>query len=237
MITRDAAEKQFETASPAFRQTRRIDELRAREFSRLDASGNVYLDFTGGALYAESQVKKHADLLRRQVLGNPHSKSPASACATALLEETRARVLHFFNAPADEYQVIFTSNATHALKLVGESYPFAPGGTFLLTFDNHNSVNGIREYARAHGARIVYVPVVPPEMRSAEARIASALAEHAGSEGGHLFAYPAQSNFRACSIRSSGSTRRMRTGGTFSSTLRRSRRRTCSTWRAGARTS
>jgi len=195
MITRDAAEKQFETASPAFRQTRRIDELRAREFSRLDASGNVYLDFTGGALYAESQVKKHADLLRRQVLGNPHSKSPASACATALLEETRARVLQFFNAPADEYQVIFTSNATHALKLVGESYPFAPGGAFLLTFDNHNSVNGIREYARAHGARIVYVPVVPPEMRSAEPRIASALAEHAGSEGGHLFAYPAQSNF------------------------------------------
>src|SRR6185503_5038240 len=83
----------------------------------------------------------------------------------------------------------------HALKLVGESYPFAPGGAFLLTFDNHNSVNGIREYARAHGAAIVYVPVVPPEMRSAGTRIASALAEHAGVDGGHLFAYPAHSHF------------------------------------------
>ncbi len=189
------AQKQFEAATPLFRLTHTIDELRAREFSRLDSGGTIYLDYTGGALYAESQVKRHADLLQHTVLGNPHSKSPASACATALLEETRARVLKFFNACADEYQVIFTANATHALKLVGESYPFGPGGTFLLTFDNHNSVNGIREYARAHGARIVYVPVIPPEMRSTDAAIARALVEHEGADGGHLFAYPAQSNF------------------------------------------
>ena len=29
--------------------------------------------------------------------------------------------------------------ATGALKLLGESYPFAPGGACLLTADNHNS--------------------------------------------------------------------------------------------------
>jgi selenocysteine lyase/cysteine desulfurase len=195
MITLAEAEREFEAASPAFRLTRPIDELRAREFSRLDAGGNVYLDFTGGSLYAESQVAQHADLLRRQVLGNPHSKSPASACATALLERARGRVLRFFNASPGEYHVIFTANATHALKLVGESYPFGPSGTFLLTFDNHNSVNGIREYARAHGARIVYVPIVPPDMRCADARIAMALAEGRRGEDARLFAYPAQSNF------------------------------------------
>ena len=194
MITLAEAEQQFEAASPSFHLTRSIDELRAREFSRLDAGGNVYLDFTGGSLYAESQVQQHADLLRRQVLGNPHSKSPASACATALLERARARVLRFFNASPSEYQVIFTANATHALKLVGESYPFAPGGEFLLTFDNHNSVNGIREYARARGASIVYVPVVPPDMRCPDVRMASEQAERAGGEA-RLFAYPAQSNF------------------------------------------
>jgi selenocysteine lyase/cysteine desulfurase len=187
--------KRFETASPLFALTSKIDDLRARDYSRLDAGANVYLDYTGGALYSESQVKRHADLLQHNVLGNPHSRSPASECATALVEQTRARVLEFFHACPDEYQVIFTANATHALKLVGESYPFTPDGVFLLTFDNHNSVNGIREYARAHGARIVYVPVVPPEMRSADAAIARALAEHAGTGGGHLFAYPAQSNF------------------------------------------
>ena len=191
----EQAEEQFEAACPAFALTRRIDGLRAREFRRLDDRGDIYLDYTGASLYSESQVRRHADLLRRNVLGNPHSKSPASECATALVEKTRAHVLGFFNACPDEYQVVFTANATHALKLVGESYPFAPGGAFVLTFDNHNSVNGIREFARARGARIVYVPVRPPEMRSTEGDITRALDEQAGGDGGRLFAFPAQSNF------------------------------------------
>ncbi len=195
MTTIADAQKQFEGVSPLFRMTRKIDELRAREFGRLDAGGSVYLDYTGAGLYSESQVKRHAELLRHNLLGNPHSKSPASEFATALVEQARARVLKFFNACPDEYHVVFTANATHALKLVAESYPFSPGGTFLLTFDNHNSVNGIREFARAHGARIVYVPVTPPEMRSSDEAIARGLAEHGGVDGGHLFAYPAQSNF------------------------------------------
>ena len=71
----------------------------------------------------------------------------------------------FFNAPPDEYLCVFTANASAALRLVGESYPFAPGGTFALTFDNHNSVNGIREFARRKGAAVAYVPVVAPELR------------------------------------------------------------------------
>jgi len=50
-------------------------------------------------------------------------------------------VLEFFNASPDEYVVTFTQNASGALKLVGESYPFGPGDAYLLTFDNHNSVN------------------------------------------------------------------------------------------------
>ena len=32
------------------------------------------------------------------------------------------------------------------------------GDRFLLTFDNYNSVNGIREFARARGAETTYVP-------------------------------------------------------------------------------
>jgi molybdenum cofactor sulfurtransferase len=58
----------------------------------------------------------------------------------------------------DEYAAIFTANASTALKLVGESYPFGEGGDhFLLTFDNHNSVNGIREFARRKKAGVTYV--------------------------------------------------------------------------------
>jgi len=61
--------------------------------------------------------------------------------ATELVEHAREYVLKFFNADPEEYLCIFTPNASGALKLVGESYPF-PSGHYLLTFDNHNSVNG-----------------------------------------------------------------------------------------------
>ena len=136
---------------PATRRTRAIDELRAREFARLDALHHVYLDYTGSGLYAASQIERHSELLLGHVLGNPHSSNPTSALSTRLVERCRQRVLDFFGADPAEYAVVFTANASHALKLVGESYPFAPGDQLLLTFDNHNSVNGIREFDRAHG--------------------------------------------------------------------------------------
>ena len=50
-------------------------------------------------------------------------------------------------------------------KLVGEAYPFAAGGRLLLTVDNHNSVNGIREFARAKGATVDYAPLTVPDLR------------------------------------------------------------------------
>ena len=113
---------------------------------------------------------------------------------TELVEEARTSVLHFFNAPEDEYAAIFTPNATGALRLVGEAYPFRPGDRFLLSFDNHNSVNGIREFARAHGADATYVPSVAPELRVDASELARYLTG-TGGEHHNLFAYPAQSNF------------------------------------------
>ena len=47
----------FTTARPAYERTLAIDELRAREFARLDALHHVYLDYTGSGLYAASQVR------------------------------------------------------------------------------------------------------------------------------------------------------------------------------------
>src|SRR5574340_1194124 len=96
---------------------------------------------------------------------------------TDLCEQARASVLNFFHASPEEYTVIFTSNASNALKLVGESYPFKPGGHFLLLFDNHNSVNGIREYARAKGASFTYLPVMAPDLRVEEALLFSCLGQ------------------------------------------------------------
>jgi len=184
----------FERAHPEFADPAGADELRSREFGRLDAAGHVYLDYTGAGLYGASQVRRHMDLLQGDVLGNPHSESPTARRSTALVDEARRHVQSFFNASPEEYCVIFTGNASHALKLVGESYPFGPGGRFLLTFDNHNSVNGIREFARSRGAETTYVPVVPPDLRVDPVTVSTALGT-ADPARHNLFAYPAQSNF------------------------------------------
>jgi molybdenum cofactor sulfurtransferase len=72
-------------------------------------------------------------------------------------EEARSSVLAFFDAPDTEYTVIFTPNATGAMRLVGESFPFAQQSSFVLGMDSHNSINGIRQFALAKGAGFAYV--------------------------------------------------------------------------------
>ena len=184
----------FLKANPSFESTRLLDDLRASDYGRLDRLGQVFLDYTGGGLYADSQIQAVSKLLEDGIFGNPHSDSPASSATTALIEETRDLVLKYFNAPPDEYVAIFTPNATGAIKLVGEAYPFQPGDRYLLAFDNHNSINGVREFARSRQADVTYVRVVPPDLRLDEAQLRAELDRP--NEGGHnLFAYPSQSNF------------------------------------------
>ena len=165
--------------------------LRATEFRRLDEQRQVYLDYTGSALYAESHVAAHAELLRGSLFGNPHSDSPASRASTDAVERARAAVLRFFDADPAEYDVCFTANASGALRLVGEAFPFAAGSRLVLSADNHNSVNGIREFAARRGAITRYVPL------DAELRLADPGRCLAGADPSrpNLFAFPAQSNF------------------------------------------
>jgi len=167
--------------------------LRLREYSRLDATGQIYLDYTGACVYPESLLHRHLTLLAESTFGNPHSASPTSRAATELVEETRGAILRFFNADPEEYEVVFTLNATGALKLLGESYPFGPSAPFALTYDNHNSVNGIREFARGKGAEFAYIPITDPEL-SIDQDAMELVLNMRGRTGG-LLAFPAQSNF------------------------------------------
>jgi selenocysteine lyase/cysteine desulfurase len=170
-----------------------VEELRAREYARLDERGEAYLDYTGGGLYADSQLREHHDLLRGGVFGNPHSTNPTSLAATRHVDAARRAVLAFLNASPDEYAVVFTANASGALKLVGEAYPFRAGSRYLIGADNHNSVQGIREFARARSAEVTYLPLTP-DLRFDAAAVLDALA-HPTTGRPNLFAYPAQSNY------------------------------------------
>jgi selenocysteine lyase/cysteine desulfurase len=165
----------FLTAYPEYVTTARLDDVRATEYRHLDAGGHVYLDYTGAGVPSDAQIRAHAARLRDHCFGNPHSDSPTSTATTDLVERTRRAILAYFNASPAEYAVVFTPNATGACRLVGEAYRFGPRSRFVLTYDNHNSVNGIREYARARGAVTEYVPVTPPELRVDDDTVRAAL--------------------------------------------------------------
>lgn len=189
----DAAYRAFLSAYPEFTTTAAIDDLRAGDYRRLEDQHHVYLDYTGGSLYGESQVRAHADLLADHIFGNPHSANETSSAMTTRVEETRKAVLDWFNARG-RYVAVFTANASAALKLVGEAYPFAPGRRALFTVDNHNSVNGIREFAAAKGASVAYAPLTVPNLRVDRPALSRMLSDRS-ADGRDLLAFPAQSNF------------------------------------------
>ena len=194
VATEREAYAEFLEAYPAYETTELVDGLRATDFKRLDAQRHVYLDYTGASLYAESQLHEHLELLHGGVYGNPHSASITSSASTDLVERTRRTVLAWFNASPDEYTAVFTHNCSGALKHIGESFPFAPPGRLLLACDNHNSVNGIREFARARGVAAEYASLTTPELRldrpSLEAQLGAI-----DRAAANLFVFPAQSNF------------------------------------------
>lgn len=176
----------FETKTDVF-----FENLRKKEYSRLDESRHVYLDYTGGNLYPESLVDMHHVFLKKFVFGNPHSTNPASQLSEKFVTEARQRVLDFFNALG--YDCVFTNNASGALHIVGECYPFSPASHLLLTTDNHNSVNGIREYCRNKGGSFSYSPMNREDLSISGEELLMQLHSHADKKN-KLFAYPAQSN-------------------------------------------
>jgi selenocysteine lyase/cysteine desulfurase len=166
-----------------------ISALRAREFARLDATGCTYLDYAGASLFPRSLVIRDARRLARRVMGNPHSENGPSRASTEAIEIARTLTLQILDADPRFYDIVFTANASGALRIVAEAFPFRAGSRLVLTADNHNSVNGIRVRARRRGATVVYTPLdealraVDPCPWLIEATAPS------------LLAFPAQSNF------------------------------------------
>ncbi|MEA2343959.1 MAG: hypothetical protein QOF63_2128 [Thermoanaerobaculia bacterium] len=168
-----------------------FDELRDREFSRVDAQHHAYLDYAGSALYGDSQLRAHHEILRGGIFGNPHSDSAPSRASTEVMDNARRRLLRFLDVDESTHDVIFTANTSAAIKLVAEAYPFSKERGCFLSADNHNSVNGIREYARRAGAAVCYLPL-DPDLRLLDAEL---LLAEASLHGEGLVAFPAQSNF------------------------------------------
>ena len=166
-----------------------ISALRAREFGRLDATGCTYFDYAGASLFPRSLVLRDGRRLARGVMGNPHSENGPSRASTEAIETARALTLELLDADPRVYDVIFTANASGGLRIVAEAFPFAAGSRFVLTADNHNSVNGIRVRARRRGASVAYTPL------GADLRALNPSPWLIEATSPSLFAFPAQSNF------------------------------------------
>lgn len=166
-----------------------VEALRRSEFSRLDTCQTTYLDHVGGTLAPESLLEEDYRVLKSTILGNPHSGSKSSDTA---YERARTEIYRFFRCSPDEYEIVFTPNASGAIRLVAESFPFENGSEVLLTKDNHTSVHGLREYAKSKGASVKYIPL-DHELRILDSSMRRSLDKLAPGHP-HLLAYPAQSN-------------------------------------------
>ncbi|HEV8392893.1 MAG TPA: aminotransferase class V-fold PLP-dependent enzyme [Vicinamibacterales bacterium] len=171
------------------RATDRVAGLRAREFARLDRTATVYLDYTGAALYPASLVRRDARRLRAAVRGNPHAESGPSCASTAATERARALTLEFCGADPAVYDVVFAANASGAIRILAEAFPFDRNSRLVLTADNHNSVNGLAWPARRAKARATLVALAG-DLRGTDPEAALVRVP-----GPSLFAFPAQSNF------------------------------------------
>jgi molybdenum cofactor sulfurtransferase len=69
------AYKAFLKAFPEYQLTSTLDDLRASDFSRLDQTGETYVDYMGGGMHPESLIRRYSLFLNNNILGNTHSVS------------------------------------------------------------------------------------------------------------------------------------------------------------------
>ncbi|KAJ1878413.1 hypothetical protein LPJ57_003429 [Coemansia sp. RSA 486] len=168
----------------------RLDAIRRSEYPQLFEPGTsrlktVFLDHTGSTLYAASHIRAMADELLANIPANPHSQHTASQWTHLKIEQVRDRLLRFFGTTAEKYAVVFTANATGAIRLAGELTPLSKKGVFCYSRESHTSVVGVRSIAAERGVAI----------RPADFDEIKAIVLPENTAGTSLLAYPAQCNF------------------------------------------
>jgi molybdenum cofactor sulfurtransferase len=86
--------------------------------------------------------------MQSTLLANPHSDASKPSASSAIIAETRLRVLQLFKADEEHFDVVFTANATAAIKLVMECFSGHDNGFSYYYHQNcHTSLVGGRELA------------------------------------------------------------------------------------------
>ena len=156
----------------------------------LTATGATYLDHAGTTPPPKSLLEDFSKQMTSTLFGNPHSASSSSQLSTRRIEDIRLRVLQFFQADPDCFDLIFVANATAGIKMVMEAFQEQEGGFWYgYHKDAHTSLIGVREAAKAGHHCFTSDDEVEAWLHARDSDSAFLCQDEIA-----LFAYPAQSN-------------------------------------------
>ena len=152
-------------------------------------AGTTYLDHGGTTLASRSLMDSFCAQMKTSILSNPHSDASKPSFSALMVEQTRQKVLKLFNADPDHWDVVFTANATAAVKLVMECFAgHEQGFDYLYHRNAHTSLVGVREQAQ-HSRCLATAEEMEYWLGGGKL-----LPEEGSSSRPVLVAYPAQSN-------------------------------------------
>lgn len=124
-----------------------VSEIREKYYPNL--ANQTYLDHAGTTVYSSLTLDKIHEVLSKTLLANPHSLSSASRDTASLVEETRYKILSIFHADPAEYDIVFSLNATHAIKIAASLIQDAAENSFnyYYNINCHTSLIGLRTLA------------------------------------------------------------------------------------------
>lgn len=151
--------------------------------------GITYLDHGGTTLASKSLIDSFCTQMKASILSNPHSDASRPSFSALMVENTRQKVLRLFGADPSQWDVVFTANATAAIKLVMDCFAgHEPGFDYLYHYNAHTSLVGVREQAR-HSRCLATTEEMEYWLGGG-----SLLPDREATTRPLLFAYPAQSN-------------------------------------------
>lgn len=112
-------------------------------------SDSIYLDHAGSTVPSKALMDAFAADMTYGLYGNPHSGSWPSQLSTTRVDDIRLRLLNFFNADPDEFDLVFVANTTAGVKLVLDGLRGLPNGyNYVHHQACHTSLIGAREEAK-----------------------------------------------------------------------------------------
>ncbi|KAF7853888.1 hypothetical protein EAF04_010554 [Stromatinia cepivora] len=130
---------------------RQVEAFREEEYPMM--RGKTYLDHAGTTIYAKSLIDKFSKEMVGNLFGNPHSASAPAQLSGFVVDSVREKALKFLGADPAHFDLVFTANATAAIKLVAESFrdlalESSTSGSFWYGYhkDAHTSLVGPREH-------------------------------------------------------------------------------------------